>query len=130
VLLYVAALVKLDELTMPKRFWRDAPAGRADDYTFVLLSDEDLWTIRNRMVFYWNSLTLAATGTAGAALLLMLVPGAPAGDGSTPGGSGMFVTVIAGLAVAVVYMAVMLSIARKRCGVLLPPSAPSRGSAR
>jgi hypothetical protein len=35
VLVYIAALIKLDELTMPKRFW-PADQRHAQDWTFVL----------------------------------------------------------------------------------------------
>lgn len=118
-LLYVAALIKLDELTMPKRFWEEHPVHHADDYTFVLLSDQDLWELRKRMIFYWYTLTLAATGITGFALLLLLVPATWLVTLPEIGPEGTFFAVLLALGLAIVYLMVLSAFARKRFGTLL-----------
>ena len=45
-IVYAAALIKLDALTMPKRFWRDRPDERVMIYRNVLLKDNDLVLLR------------------------------------------------------------------------------------
>lgn len=120
VVLYVAGLIKLDELTMPKRFWEEDPHQEAGDYMFVLLTDDDLWVIRNRMVFYWNRLTLTATAAAGLALFLLLIPSTWIAPAAGPDGN--FVVALSVLALAGGYLATLLAVARKRLGVLGRPA--------
>lgn len=74
--IYIAAVVKLDELTMPKRFWKLAPGE--PDAKLAYLKDSDLWELKNRMVFYWSYLTAVAASLTGVSLLLMLWPRRPA----------------------------------------------------
>src|SRR5262245_50310364 len=116
-LLYVAALIKLDELTMPKRFWT-TDERVATDFTFVLLQDEDLWELHKRMTFYWYTLTLAATGATAFALLLLLVPpnwipGAP-----EMGAEIRFVVVLAAVMLVVVYFLVLKAITQGRLNAI------------
>jgi hypothetical protein len=80
VCLYIAAIIKLDELTLPKRFWDENPDPDQRDHAasaLAYLSDEDLWQLQKRMVFYWNWLTLVATVLMAVSLLLVLLPLAP-----------------------------------------------------
>lgn len=74
--LYIAAVVKLDGLTVPKRFWEeeDRTPRDPDAARLAYLEDEDLWKLRKQMVFYWTSLTLVATGLTAVSLALMLLP--------------------------------------------------------
>lgn len=74
-ILFIGAIVRLDELTMPKRFWDeniDLHETRPPELAY--LTDEDLWALKERMVFYWERLTLMATYLTGVSLLFMLVP--------------------------------------------------------
>jgi hypothetical protein len=71
--IYIAAVVKFDELTMPKRFWKYAsPLNETEKLAY--LKEDDLFQLQKRMVFYWLSLTAVATSLTGASLLLMLCP--------------------------------------------------------
>jgi hypothetical protein len=75
--IYIAAVVKLDEITMPKRFWQGASnRGQAPSAAEMLayLKDDDLWELQKRMVFYWWRLTAVATSLTGGSLLLMMLP--------------------------------------------------------
>jgi hypothetical protein len=73
--IYIVAIIKLDELTMPKRFWDEDPK-RVDRNASRLayLEDEDLWQLKKRMIFYWESLTLFATVLTAVSIALMLWP--------------------------------------------------------
>ena len=110
-LLYIAALIKLDELTMPKRFWRMEPSLTVSYYPNVLLRDDELVELRKRMVFYWYTLTLTATGTTGFALLLLLVPRSWVSLQIGP--EGTFIAVLAALGVALLYLGVLSRISRR-----------------
>jgi hypothetical protein len=73
-ILFVQAIIRLDELSMPKRFWpsrADAPRTPED---VGLLTQEDLWVLHDRMVFFWRYLTLAATGLTGVGLFALALP--------------------------------------------------------
>ena len=75
VMLYVVAIIKLDGLTMPKRFWKEA--ATENDLTVSrhgYLQDEDLWELRKRMIFYWTNFTIIAIYLTILATLLMIVP--------------------------------------------------------
>jgi len=43
---------------------------------------EDLWALRDRMVFYWRSLTLVGTALTGLALLILIAPQAHIDSGT------------------------------------------------
>jgi hypothetical protein len=75
--LFIEAIVRLDELTMPKRFWAESkdvapppqvPLGGS------YLTDDDNWELQKRMIFYWVHLTVTATVITGVAVLAMLFP--------------------------------------------------------
>jgi hypothetical protein len=74
--LFVDGIIRLDELTMPKRFWREDPAASALPLPLggSYLTDADLWELQNRMVFFWQRLTLVATLITATAVMAMLVP--------------------------------------------------------
>ena len=71
--LFVLAVIRLDELSMPKRFWPSDPeaSNRASDVG--LLTDDDLWILKDRMVYYWRFLTLLGTSLTGVAFLVYLI---------------------------------------------------------
>jgi hypothetical protein len=75
ILLYVSAVVRLDALTMPKRFWKEdkGKTNRAASRQ-AYLTDDDLWELRKQMIFHWISLTLIATAGLAASLFLLLWP--------------------------------------------------------
>jgi hypothetical protein len=74
--LFVEGVIRLDELTMPKRFWLEDPRSVAfpvplgDSY----LTDGDLWELQKRMIFFWQRLSIVATWVTAAGVLAMLVP--------------------------------------------------------
>jgi hypothetical protein len=70
--------MKLDELTMPKHFWEEsANDSEPNDGRLAYLTEEDLWKLRNKMVFYSTYLTVVATFVAVVSLLLILLPLSP-----------------------------------------------------
>lgn len=72
--LFFHGVVRLDELSMPKRFWpgRSEAANRAADVG--LLTQDDLWALHDRMVFYWRYLTMSGTAATGIAFLVFILP--------------------------------------------------------
>ena len=75
IILYIGAVVRLDELTMPKKFWDvDGDVHETKPPDLAYLTDEDLGALKDRMVFYWVRLTLRATSLTAISLLLMLLP--------------------------------------------------------
>lgn len=84
ILLFVSAVMLLDGLMMPKVFWHHKhKPGSKDTYSpKALLSDfdppyvipKDLWGIKNRMVFYWTSLTIMAMILTFVATLMAIIP--------------------------------------------------------
>lgn len=73
--LFVLAVMRLDELTMPKRFWKeDQTAERPIDGDGGLLTREDLWALQQRMIFFWQRLTITGTAITGGAVLLLVAP--------------------------------------------------------
>jgi hypothetical protein len=77
--LFLAALVTLDRLTMPKRFWKEdkSKQDHATDATRLFarngyLEKNDLWTLRNRMVFYWVGLDYIGIGFVLLSLMFLL----------------------------------------------------------
>lgn len=115
---YVAALIRLDELTMPKRFWRKDPSLAVLDYEAVLLEDQELVELQKRMVFHWYSLTLTAAGITGFSLLLLLVPPGWVAACLQIGREGTFIAVLAALGLTLLYLRVLAGISRKTFGVL------------
>jgi hypothetical protein len=121
VALYIYAIVKLDELTMPKRFWEEEKKddGVHEGPNFWYLSNEDLWELRNRMIFYWNRLTLAATLLTMISLFLMLLP-LPSKELSTESGNRTallretFTYTLILLSLMIAYLAILSSQAKKR----------------
>jgi hypothetical protein len=101
-ILFVQAIIRLDELSMPKRFWpsRADARNRAEDVG--LLVQDDLWVLHDRMVFFWRYLTLAATALTGMGLLALVLPPLPISSSSFPGVLFAFGTVSA--IVAFVYV--------------------------
>lgn len=90
------------------------------------LSNEDLWEIRNSMIFYWKWLTMAATILTVISLFLMLLP-LPPKDLSTGTGDRTillretFMYTIILLSLMVAYLAILYLQAQKR---LNPPFRP------
>jgi hypothetical protein len=113
IVIYVVGLIKFDELTLPKRFWRDNPALKVIDYENVLLEDDDLVELWKRMVFHWTTLTLPGTGITGLALLLLLVPPQWIAVDYI-GKEGTFVTVLVVLALTFVYLRVLTAVSKKK----------------
>ena|SRR5215813_7375000 len=75
-ILYINAIIRLDELTMPKRFWEkiaDIEETKIPEHAYYL-TEEELLALKERMVFYWNGLTLKATYLTAVSLILMLLP--------------------------------------------------------
>ena len=74
-LLFVGAVIKLDELTMPKRFWPEDPkASDSARSRGGYLTDQDLWELRKHMIFFWQRLTISATVITALAVFAMLLP--------------------------------------------------------
>jgi hypothetical protein len=77
IVLYIFSIIRLDELTMPKRFWEEDSGKMMNvnaSTAWGCLNDQDLWTLKDRMVFYWTYLTLVATMLTVSSILLMLLP--------------------------------------------------------
>ena len=106
-LVYIAALIKLDELTMPKRFWPEGAPSPVPAYQNVLLTDEELVELQKRMVFHWFTLTLTATGTTGVALVLLLVPTDWVAASLQFRENGTFIAVVAALGLGLLYLVVL-----------------------
>ena len=79
--LFVYAIIKFDELTMPKRFFQrmtqEGIVSPVDPFKWGLLDEDDLNTLFERMKFFWNHLTLPATILTAIAVLAMLIPRSP-----------------------------------------------------
>jgi|GEM_PF-6686313 hypothetical protein len=75
--IFVEAIIRLDELTMPKRFWeedRNAAPSLPDPIARSCLSDNDLWELQKRMIFLWYHLAVVATVVTAAGVMAMLIP--------------------------------------------------------
>jgi hypothetical protein len=74
--LFVDGIISLDELTMPKRFWREdsTAVGLPVPLGGSYLTNEDLWELQKRMVFFWQHLTIVATFVTATAVMAMLIP--------------------------------------------------------
>ena len=119
-LLFVDAIVKLDELTMPKRFWPEDPG--ADSTTSPrsgYLTDNDLWELQKRMIFFWYRLTMTATVITASAVLIMLLPLSPVPSSTVRGWT--FACAIVGIGAAGVYDLWLVRRAKKSFGALVRP---------
>lgn len=114
VVIYIVAVVKLDELTMPKRFWKEDPGRqKTDSAKLAYLTDDDLWELQKRMVFYWQALTIVATSLAAFSLMLMLLPLRPRGlSGNII--RETFLWAVSFLILLSIYFAILCSIVRTR----------------
>src|SRR5687768_16894779 len=76
VILFFEAIIRLDELTMPKRFWPvDPDAVRTNGRSiWGILTDGDLETLDEKMRFFWTRFTLIGTFLTAAAVLMVLFP--------------------------------------------------------
>jgi hypothetical protein len=75
IFLFFYAVYSLDGLTMPKRFWEeDRTKGSNPRSRLGYLADEDLWALRNTMLFYWYSLAVIAVVVTVVSMILALVP--------------------------------------------------------
>jgi hypothetical protein len=73
--LFVTAALKLDILTMPKRFWKEDPGETGSEASrLAYLADQNLWQIQRRMIFHWTWLTVVATFVTAVSLVLVLLP--------------------------------------------------------
>jgi hypothetical protein len=113
VVLFVDAVVRLDELTMPKRFWDESNDAEDTGHSSRegYLVDADLWELQKQMIFYWTKLTLVATWMTGVAVIAMLVPFKPVPTESVR--AAAFVLVLLGPVLAVAYRAIVIAVARK-----------------
>jgi hypothetical protein len=119
VILYVTAMIKLDGLTMPKRFWREDPNALGPRKQ-GLLNEDDLWELHHRMIFWWFRLVIVGTALTAASLLAMLLPvglGEPPANlpGLTMWSAG------GGILAAIVYLLVIFMIAKRRFSPLVRP---------
>ena len=125
--LYCWGLYRLDGLTMPKRFWTKAdiqniPAPPGD--VSWDLTDDNLWALKNRMVFYWMRFTIVAVVLTVLALLLMMAPDAPRPTDGTNAVSRSFFWTCGGIVFGFLYCGVWYVVERwkeknKKFGTLL-----------
>jgi hypothetical protein len=112
VVLLVDAVLRLDEITMPKRFWDESQdagdTGHNSREGYLL--DDDLWELRKHMIFYWTRLTLIGTWMTGIGALTMLVPFKPLPTESIR--QVAFALAVLGLVVGIGYRTVALTFAR------------------
>lgn len=74
-IIFVGALLKLDSLIMPKRFWPEADANPdAGGSQAAFLTDENLWALQKRMILYWTWGTVVALLLTIASLVALLWP--------------------------------------------------------
>ncbi len=74
-IIFVGALLKLDALIMPKRFWPEADSSPdAAGAHAAFLTDENLWAIQKRMILYWTWGTVVALLLTVASLVALLWP--------------------------------------------------------
>ena len=121
-MIYVAAIIKLDELTMPKRFWEeDSNVHDVEAAEQAFLEQRDLWELKSRMIFYWYRLTMVATGLAAASLTGLLFPWVPH---PAPISRVDITAILSATAVvgAASYLCVVRIIARRTFSPLLRPS--------
>jgi hypothetical protein len=121
--LFIYAIIKLDELTMPKRFWEQEPQAQSQPPPYgAFLHDDDLLGLQRRMIFFWQRLTMVATITTAIAVMGMLVPATLLGCSDFPGISTIqkctFFAALAGVVTAFIYCWCIATRARKLFGPL------------
>jgi hypothetical protein len=96
--LFVHAIIRLDELSMPKRFWpsHGDATNRTEDVG--LLTQDDLWVLHDRMVFFWRYLTMTATILTGVGLFALVLPWLEIPNSEIPAVRFGFTTLSAGAA--------------------------------
>jgi hypothetical protein len=109
IIIYIAAILALDTLTWPKRFWKQIPGIVRVPPKLAYLEDDDLWKLKNRMMFYWFSLTIVATGLTVISLILMLWQ-CSARQRSDETIRETFVYVVDGVIAALIYLAIINAI--------------------
>jgi hypothetical protein len=109
--IYIAAVVKLDELTMPKLFWKH-PSPLSQTEKLAYLKEEDLFQLQKRMVFYWWRLTAVATSLTGASLLLMLLPLTPRALSTPNIKENTLYWTLGGLILLLIYFAILHFVVR------------------
>lgn len=121
IVLFVMAMVKLDALTMPKRFWdEDSGINGADGSLRWFLTDSDLWELRKQMIFYWYRFTIAGIGTTSVSMICLLYPIRPVPrDISLVAKTGLSVMVV--LVFVGIYLGAMSWDARRSFGKLVRP---------
>ncbi len=84
--LFIAAVISLDALTMPKIFWTTdrchtpeeiatyGPDSMLPNFTPPWPKPKNLWTLKNLMVWFWSWLTLIALFLMAVSFLLALMP--------------------------------------------------------
>jgi hypothetical protein len=101
--LFIRAILQLDGLTMPKRFWPEDPALPTDTgRSFAYLTDDNLWAIQKRMVFLWPRLVVVGLYISVISLLTMLVSISRPSSASVIAAS--LALSLAGLIAAVIYV--------------------------
>lgn len=119
IFLYICAVIKLDELTMPKRFWQENPSAPGPRQA-GLLTQNDLWELRNRMVYYWSSLVLVATALAALSLAGMIIPLQAQVSPGTLQTQAVLASITI-LSLAAVYLGVLASMAARKFRPLMRP---------
>ncbi|MGH8609997.1 MAG: hypothetical protein ACREX9_22085 [Gammaproteobacteria bacterium] len=113
IILFIDAVLRLDELTMPKRFWEESgdagDTGHSSREGYLL--EDDLWELRKHMIVYWTRLTVVATWMTGIAVLAMLVPFKPLPTERIR--LAAFAFALLGPVLAIVYRAIVIAAARK-----------------
>jgi len=102
--LFVQGIIRLDELTMPKRFWIEDPnvVPLPVPLGGCYLTDPDLWELQKRMIFFWQRLSIVATWITSAGVMAMLVPLRPQNAEAVR--SWTFGCAALGIAVALAYV--------------------------
>jgi small basic protein len=119
--LFVAAIIRLDELTMPKRFWPEGATAVALPVPLggSYLTDNDLWELHNRMIFYWYRCTLVATVATAVGIVAMLVPLSTAALSTVRGWT--FASTLAGLLIAFGHLEWVRRHAKQKFNPLIRP---------
>jgi len=119
IILYATAMIKLDGLTMPKRFWPEDPNALGPRMQ-GLLRDKDLWELYNQTVFWWFCLVVVGTVLTAVSLLAMLFP---VSFGKSIESLPRFTIWFAcgGIVAAVIYLGVIFMIASRKFSALVRP---------
>jgi hypothetical protein len=122
--LYIFSLMRLDALTMPKRFWEEEEENLKEDAKMKdkgdpveklwMLTKEELWTLQKRMKCYWNYLTKTAIYLMGFSLLLLLWTPGDAGKFETQNEWIFVHTAIASVLISLIYSSIVVWIASNK----------------